>query len=86
MKKKLPNKIQDAWDSFFKETAVDELGTYKTEGWKTVEEIASHLGKSISTVHSQVRRGDNFEWKTITALDSRGVARRRTIARLKLKG
>lgn len=86
MKNKAPSKLQQAWDSFFKESAVDDLEAYRSDGWKTVDEIASQSNKSISTVHSRIRRSQDLEWKTITAPDSRGVARRVTIARPKLKG
>ena len=86
MKTKAPSKLQQAWTSFFKESAVDDLEAYRSDGWKTVDEIASQSNKSVSTVHSRIRRSQDLEWKTITAPDSRGVARRVTIARPKLKG
>jgi hypothetical protein len=86
MKKEPTNKLRQAWSSFFKETAVGDLEAYRSEGWKTINDIALQSKKPISTIHSRIRRGGNFEWKTITALDSRGVARRITVARPKLKG
>lgn len=86
MKNKLSNKIQEAWASFFENTAFDDLDVFKADGWKTIEEIASQSKKSVSTVHSRIRRSPDFEWKTITAPNHSGVARRVTIARPKLKG
>jgi hypothetical protein len=86
MKNKAPSKLQQAWASFFKESAVDDLEAYRSDGWKTVYEIAAQSNKSISTVHCQIRRSQDLEWKTIKAMDSKGVVRRLSIARPKLKG
>jgi hypothetical protein len=86
MKNKTPSKLQQAWARFFKDAAVDDLEAYRSDGWKTVDEIATQSNTSLSTIHSRIRRSRNLEWKTITAANSSGVARKVTIARPKLKG
>ena len=86
MKKEPTNKLRQAWSTFFKETATEDLEVYRSEGWKTINDIALQSNKPISTIHSRIRRGAEFEWKTITALDSTGISRRITVARPKFKG
>jgi prophage antirepressor-like protein len=75
---------ESAWAAFFEEQKVDDLDTLRAEGWMTVADVATALGRTYASADRLLRGSGNFERREVQADPGSGKVRRMNVFRPKL--